>query len=152
MRPDGRGGWSLVDPFFDAGLWYANEAIEAGVPLPFEPAPDDAGRLPARRLGGDVSAARHRDGTLDPEQETAIEALPGWQLVTRSPAPAIPAPDRAVRGCGIAPDRRAARGSRFVLCERSRTDPRFPRYPPLPVLRCAGFERGGGSHRSRPDA
>jgi hypothetical protein len=33
-----------------------------------------------------------------------------------------------------------ARGSRFVLCERSRTDPRFPRYPPLPVTRCAGFE------------
>ena len=32
------------------------------------------------------------------------------------------------------------RGSVFVLCERSRTDTRFPRYPPLPVLACAGFE------------
>jgi hypothetical protein len=32
------------------------------------------------------------------------------------------------------------RGSRFVLCERSRSDPRFPKYPPLPVLTCVGYE------------
>jgi hypothetical protein len=31
-------------------------------------------------------------------------------------------------------------GSTFVLCELSRTDPRFPRYPPLPVRQCPGFE------------
>lgn len=29
-------------------------------------------------------------------------------------------------------------GSRFYLCERSREDPRFPRYPRLPVLHCEG--------------
>lgn len=34
------------------------------------------------------------------------------------------------------------RGSRFFLCERSSTDARFRRYPPLPVLECAGFEKG----------
>jgi hypothetical protein len=33
-----------------------------------------------------------------------------------------------------------ARGSVFRLCERSVTDPHYPRYPPLPVLRCAGYE------------
>ncbi len=33
------------------------------------------------------------------------------------------------------------RGSVFVMCARSKTDPRFPRYPPLPVLSCAGFDR-----------
>ena len=33
------------------------------------------------------------------------------------------------------------RGSRFWLCERAKTDARFSRYPPLPVLRCAGFEQ-----------
>ena len=33
-----------------------------------------------------------------------------------------------------------ARGSTFRLCERSATDPRFPRYPNLPVLSCLGFE------------
>ena len=34
----------------------------------------------------------------------------------------------------------SARGSTFLLCERSRTQPSFPRYPRLPVLRCGGFE------------
>jgi len=34
----------------------------------------------------------------------------------------------------------SVRGSVFLLCERSRDDPRFPRYPRLPVLACAGFE------------
>ena len=30
--------------------------------------------------------------------------------------------------------------STFVMCERSRTDVTFPRYPRLPVLRCRGYE------------
>lgn len=32
------------------------------------------------------------------------------------------------------------RGSVFSLCERSREDEGFPRYPQLPVLSCPGFE------------
>jgi hypothetical protein len=32
------------------------------------------------------------------------------------------------------------RGSIFYLCERSRTDPGFPRYPRLPVIACIGWE------------
>jgi hypothetical protein len=32
------------------------------------------------------------------------------------------------------------RGSVFSLCERSRTDKRFPRYPRIPVGSCVGFE------------
>jgi hypothetical protein len=32
------------------------------------------------------------------------------------------------------------RGSIFHLCERSATDARFPKYPRLPVLQCAGYE------------
>ena len=40
------------------------------------------------------------------------------------------------------------RGSRFVLCELSRTDARFPRYPRLPVVDCSGFADGGDV---RPD-
>jgi hypothetical protein len=32
------------------------------------------------------------------------------------------------------------RGSVFSLCERSRTEPEFPRYPRLPVAHCPGFE------------
>jgi len=31
------------------------------------------------------------------------------------------------------------RGSRFYLCRLSATDPRFPKYPRLPVLTCTGF-------------
>ena len=33
----------------------------------------------------------------------------------------------------------SARGSRFYLCRLSFDDPRFPRYPSIPVLDCAGF-------------
>jgi len=32
------------------------------------------------------------------------------------------------------------RGSVFSLCKRSREDPAYPRYPPLPVLECRGHE------------
>lgn len=35
------------------------------------------------------------------------------------------------------------RGSTFSLCERSRTDPSFPRYPRLPVRECRGWEQRG---------
>lgn len=31
--------------------------------------------------------------------------------------------------------------STFSLCERSITDTRFARYPPLPVVRCIGYVR-----------
>ena len=30
--------------------------------------------------------------------------------------------------------------STFYLCERSLTDPRYSKYPPLPVLACPGYE------------
>ncbi|MGA9980503.1 MAG: hypothetical protein WBQ08_17925 [Candidatus Sulfotelmatobacter sp.] len=33
------------------------------------------------------------------------------------------------------------RGSQFYLCERSATDPTFPKYPRLPVLQCRGYEK-----------
>ncbi|MES4792649.1 MAG: hypothetical protein C4321_06340 [Chloroflexota bacterium] len=39
----------------------------------------------------------------------------------------------------------SGRGSVFWLCERSRVDGRFRKYPALPVLACTGFEgRGDG--------
>lgn len=34
------------------------------------------------------------------------------------------------------------RGSRFFRCALSDTDARFPRYPALPVIRCAGHVEG----------
>ena len=33
-----------------------------------------------------------------------------------------------------------ARGNRFWRCTRAETDPRFVRYPRLPVLQCPGYE------------
>jgi hypothetical protein len=41
---------------------------------------------------------------------------------------------------------RTTRGSEFSLCDRSRTQPEYARYPPLPVTRCPGHEpRAPGS-------
>ena len=36
------------------------------------------------------------------------------------------------------------RGSVFYRCLRADTDPRFVRYPPLPVLACPGYDRRAG--------
>ena len=36
---------------------------------------------------------------------------------------------------------RNTRGSVFSMCERSKTDDRYPKYPRLPVERCAGYVR-----------
>ena len=35
----------------------------------------------------------------------------------------------------------SARGSVFILCNLSLTDPRFPKYPRLPVLSCDGYKK-----------
>jgi hypothetical protein len=32
------------------------------------------------------------------------------------------------------------RGSTFIRCGRSAAEPRYARYPPLPVLHCPGYE------------
>jgi hypothetical protein len=45
----------------------------------------------------------------------------------------------------------SGKGSRFVLCELSRTDRRFPRYPQLPVLACIGYERAEPSTLDAPE-
>jgi hypothetical protein len=39
------------------------------------------------------------------------------------------------------------RGSLFYLCERSRSDPQYPRYPRLPVLSCPGYDHERPSPR-----
>lgn len=43
------------------------------------------------------------------------------------------------------------RGSVFFFCERSKTDPQFPKYPRLPVLQCAGYLEILGEDRSWVD-
>jgi len=46
---------------------------------------------------------------------------------------------------------RSRRGSSFLLCGLSRTDPRFARYPRLPVLSCDGFRSAGAEGTSDGD-
>lgn len=45
----------------------------------------------------------------------------------------------------------SGRGSRFWLCALSGVDPRFPRYPPLPVRRCDGFTPAAPSAPGREE-
>ena len=54
--------------------------------------------------------------------------------------PAVPISAGLCATCAFARAIASARGSVFVLCGRSATDPRFRKYPPLPVVRCAGYE------------
>jgi hypothetical protein len=42
---------------------------------------------------------------------------------------------------------RTDRGSVFTMCLRSFREPEYPKYPRLPVLRCAGFE----DEKKRPE-
>jgi hypothetical protein len=33
----------------------------------------------------------------------------------------------------------SAKGSHFLLCQLSQSDPAFPKYPRLPILACSGY-------------
>ena len=66
--------------------------------------------------------------------------------MTRGPedGEAPPVPDHPAGLCSVCAHHRVTgnrRGSRFWLCRRAEGDPRFRRYPPLPMIRCPGFER-----------
>jgi hypothetical protein len=58
--------------------------------------------------------------------------------------PPLRDPKGLCAGCAHKRDVKNTRGSTFLLCERSREDPAYPRYPRLPVLECRGYERLGG--------
>jgi hypothetical protein len=44
----------------------------------------------------------------------------------------------------------SAKGSRFLLCQKSGTDTRYPKYPPQPVAKCQGFERNESRNDEAP--
>jgi len=58
-------------------------------------------------------------------------------------AEARPGQERAGLCADCAHARRveSSRGSLFLFCELSRSDPRFTKYPRLPVLSCSGYEK-----------
>jgi len=56
-----------------------------------------------------------------------------------APGPASPPPGLCGT-CQHALVIRSDRGARFIRCGRSDTDPRYSRYPPLPVAHCQGYD------------
>jgi hypothetical protein len=68
--------------------------------------------------------------------------LPSIALLLMAFAPRAEAEPDSVGLCFRCRYGRTVRGRRslFWFCERSRTDPRFVKYPRLPVQECTGFE------------
>lgn len=63
------------------------------------------------------------------------------------PFPPAPPPSGPPDAVGLCRDCRHSRQvpsdrALYWMCRRSATDPTFPKYPPLPVRRCRGFEWG----------
>jgi hypothetical protein len=73
----------------------------------------------------------------EPPGEGELRSGPGPHP---APQPAAP-PDGLCPSCAHVRIVRSQRGSTFLLCELSRSDARFPRYPPQPRILCAGFRR-----------
>lgn len=42
----------------------------------------------------------------------------------------------------------SGKGARFLLCQKSGADHRYPKYPSQPVIQCRGFERNEGSNHA----
>ncbi|MFO1009732.1 MAG: hypothetical protein U1F29_06660 [Planctomycetota bacterium] len=59
----------------------------------------------------------------------------------RAPRPLGPAGNSLCTTCAHVQRVESAKGSVFWLCGRSKSDPRFPKYPPQPVVSCAGHTR-----------
>jgi len=62
--------------------------------------------------------------------------------------------DAAVGLCATCRHARVMRsdhGSVFYLCQLSKVDQRFPKYPTLPVRRCAGYEADASTPSERPE-
>lgn len=45
--------------------------------------------------------------------------------------------------CSLMREVATPKGSRFLLCQLSKTDLAFPKYPPQPVVRCGGYQEKG---------
>jgi hypothetical protein len=43
--------------------------------------------------------------------------------------------------CSLVRELVTPKGSRFLLCQLSKTDPAYPKYPPQPVVRCEGYRK-----------
>ncbi len=55
-------------------------------------------------------------------------------------------------GCTHAETLDSRTGSRFLFCGQARRDPRYAKYPPVPVFACAGFAARGAGGAGGPEA
>ena len=90
-------------------------------------------RIWSRDADGDSNAVCHRFGR---EHGEIMD-----DRAEREQAPRPPLEAGLCATCRFARVIVSDRGSRFVLCERSKTDPAFSRFPPLPVNACSGYDR-----------
>ena len=48
--------------------------------------------------------------------------------------------DSLCKSCSTVREVVSGTGSKFLFCQLSQTDKRFPKYPPQPIVRCDGYE------------
>jgi hypothetical protein len=60
-------------------------------------------------------------------------------------------PEGLCPSCALARVIVSGKGTRFWLCEKSRADRRFPKYPTQPVIHCHGFERQAEGEQTAND-
>ncbi len=51
--------------------------------------------------------------------------------------------------CRVVREVLTPKGSRFLLCQLSLTNPDYPKYPPQPVLRCDGYQPTTPAHEQK---
>jgi hypothetical protein len=98
-------------------------------------AASSAGRaLRSQRRGQEFDPPAVHHSSLSAQTKDARRSA---TLMTATP------PDRAglCGSCRFAQVITSSRGSTFYLCTLAASDPRFRRYPILPVRECAGYER-----------
>ena len=92
-----------------------------------------------------VGAARtHLKTTGDPEADSLVRAPRGYPCSQVHES--VEQADRTKASVGLCARCRfmqivkSDRGSTFYMCQLSVTDPAYPKYPRLPVLRCLGYQ------------
>ena len=93
--------------------------------------------------------ARGRSSPLPTGASSACGRPPRRRRRRRSEPSSVQRPShllrRSLRPVCAAQEVKNARGSTFLLCGLSATDPRFPKYPRLPVHACTGFVPAPGA-------
>ena len=47
--------------------------------------------------------------------------------------------------CALMREIKTPKGSRFLRCQKSQSDPAYPKYPRQPVIQCAGYQKLQGN-------